>query len=74
MDIQTEIKKVKMELGNKTGRPKKAIAEGRVKLTTSMQSSLVKWFKKYAIDTGQTLADVLESAANQYKYEKERNK
>ncbi len=72
--MQGEINKMKTELASKTGRPKKVISEGRVKLTTSMQSSLVKWFKKYAIDTGQTLADVLESAANQYKYEKERNK
>jgi hypothetical protein len=68
--------KLEMEEKNevKKGRNKKEIAEGRVKFTTSLQESLIKWVKIYAVETKQTPADILETALNLYKYEKERNK
>ena len=59
MDIQKEKKDV--------GRPYKPEAIGRVKLTTSMQSGLIKWLKEYATGGGQTLADVLEDAIIEYR-------
>lgn len=44
------------------GRPIKEKAIGRVKFTTSLRGDVVKWLKHYAIDTGETSADVLENA------------
>ena len=59
---------------NPVGRPKKEAAIGRVKFTTSLPPYLLKWFKKYAIDSDQTAADVVEMAMLMFKEEKERNR
>lgn len=56
------------------GRPKKENAEGRVRLSTLLQPSLIKWLKIQAVESQSSLADILENAVNLYKYEKERNK
>jgi hypothetical protein len=99
--VQTEIAKLKMELGEadelptveavtdmqqqltgqqasptaaQSGRPLKEAAKGRVKLTTMMQKSLVKWLKTYAVEKEMTTADVLETAVNLFKHEKEMNR
>ncbi len=57
-----------------SGRPLKEAAIGRVKLTTMMQKSLVKWLKTYAVEKEMTTADVLETAVNLFKHEKDRNR
>lgn len=59
---------------NPVGRPIKQTAVGRVKFTTSLPPHLLKWFKKYAIDSDQTAADVVEMAMLMFKEEKERNR
>jgi hypothetical protein len=56
------------------GRPPKEAAIGRVKFTTALQSSLVKWLKIQAANTGVSVADVAELAIAAYKYEKDKNK
>jgi glutamyl-tRNA reductase len=57
-----------------SGRPLKEAAKGRVKLTTMMQKSMIKWLKTYAIEQDMTTADVLENAVNLFKYEKDKNR
>ena len=57
-----------------SGRPLKEAAIGRVKLTTMMQKSLVKWLKTYAVEKEMTTADVLETAVNLFKHEKDMNR
>lgn len=57
-----------------SGRPLKEAAQGRVKLTTMMQKSLIKWLKKYAVDKEMTTADALETAVSLLKHEKDMNK
>lgn len=57
-----------------SGRPIKEAAIGRVKLTTMMQKSLIKWCKTYAIANDMTAADVLETAVSLFKHEKDMNR
>jgi hypothetical protein len=45
----------------KYGRPPKERAVGRVKFTTMLKPEIVRNTKKYAIDTGITVADLLEN-------------
>lgn len=68
-DLVSQITQMKAQLekaennepkGN--GRPIKEKAIGRVKFTTSLRDDVIKWLKHYAIDTGETPADVLENA------------
>lgn len=56
------------------GRPPKEAAIGRVKFTTALQDSLVKWLKIQAANTGVTVADVVEQAIATYKHEKDMNR
>lgn len=49
------------------GRPYKTEAIGRVKLTTSVQPPLKRWLKEYAMNRGQTIADILEDAIIEYR-------
>ena len=56
------------------GRPLKEAAIGRVKFTTALQPSLVKWLKIQAANTGVSVADVAELAIAAYKHEKDKNK
>jgi hypothetical protein len=56
------------------GRPPKEAAIGRVKFTTALQPSLVKWLKIQAANTGVSVADVAELAIAAYKHEKDKNK
>lgn len=56
------------------GRPPKEAAIGRVKFTTAVQPSLVKWLKIQAANTGVSVADVVEQAFAAYKHEKDMNK
>lgn len=67
------IQKEKTENSQKVGRPKKEAAEGRVKYSTVLQPSLIKFLKKYAADTERTPADILEIAVSTLQAEKERN-
>jgi hypothetical protein len=55
------------------GRPKKEIAEGRTRFTTTLQPALIKWLKIQAAQNNGSVADILENAINAYKYEKEKN-
>lgn len=59
---------------NKTGRKRKEASADRVKYTTAINDSLLKWVKHYAIENGVTSADVIENALNLYRYEKDRNR
>lgn len=63
-----------MEKKEQMGRPKKEIAEGRVRFTTMFQPSIIKWLKIQAAENNSSVADILEIAVNFYKYEKERNR
>jgi hypothetical protein len=58
---------------NKMGRKRKEASADRVKYTTAINDSLLKWVKHYAINTGVTSADIIENALQLYRYEKERN-
>lgn len=58
---------------SKTGRKRKEASADRVKYTTAINDSLLKWVKHYAIENGVTSADVIENALNLYRHEKERN-
>jgi hypothetical protein len=62
------------KIATNVGRPKKEIAEGRVRLSTLLQPNLIMWLKIQAVENHSTLADMLENAVNMYKYEKERNR
>ena len=59
-DYTSIIDGYKEEMKQQTGRPKKQASEGRVKLTTSINESLIKKAKIKAIDLGVTLADLIE--------------
>lgn len=67
-------KPLPMDTPKTYGRPLKEAAIGRVKFTTAVQPSLVKWLKHQAADTGVSVADVVEQALAAYKYEKDMNK
>ena len=65
-DYTSIIDGYKEEMKQQMGRPKKAASEGRTKLTTSINESLIKKAKKQAIDEGITLADLIEGLLRQY--------
>lgn len=67
-------KPLSMDIPKTYGRPLKEAAIGRVKFTTAVQPSLVKWLKIQAANTGVSVADVVENALNTYKHEKDINK
>ncbi len=48
------------------GRPRKKIAVGRAKFTTMLQPELIKQLKRHAIDSGMTVADILERTLGKY--------
>ncbi len=58
---------------SKVGRPIKENSIGRMPYTTSIRPNVIKWVRHYAIETGQTPADVLETALLVYMNEKEKN-
>ncbi len=59
-----KIEEIKMHI--KYGRPQKEIAAGRTKFTTMLQPDLVKQLKRTAIDSGVTVADLLENVLGGY--------
>jgi predicted HicB family RNase H-like nuclease len=59
-DYTSIIDGYKEEMKQQTGRPKKQASEGRVKLTTSINESLIKKAKIKAVTLGITLADLIE--------------
>jgi predicted HicB family RNase H-like nuclease len=67
-------KPLPMDTPKTYGRPPKEAAKGRVKFTTAVQPSLVKWLKIQAANTGVSVADVVEQAFAAYKHEKDMNK
>lgn len=67
-------KPMPMDTPKTYGRPLKESAIGRVKFTTALQLSLVKWLKIQAANTGVSVADVAELAIAAYKHEKDKNK
>lgn len=67
-------KPLSMDTPKTYGRPPKEAAIGRVKFTTAVQPSLVRWLKIQAANTGVSVADVVERAFAAYKHEKDMNK
>jgi hypothetical protein len=68
------MEEIKSKQSAPIGRPKKEIAEGRIRITTMLQPALIKWLKFQAVENNGSIADILENAVNLYKYEKERNR
>ncbi|NJN33869.1 MAG: hypothetical protein HC817_06095 [Saprospiraceae bacterium] len=61
---EVKVEEIKMQI--KYGRPQKEIAAGRTKFTTMLQPDLVKQLKRTAIDSGVTVADLLENVLSGY--------
>ena len=56
----------KKEMQSKTGRPKKEVSANRVKLTTKLNSELIKFLKITAVQKDITTADFIEELIIEY--------